>query len=490
MIQSHQIRSKDSKMKYQKFALEIFKCLLICAMIFLSFPASAQSENNKPNVDDLFQFLVDEWANKIEYSMFEGSVVTGQAMIGLKLKPNANQVLVDFANKLIESEKKWEHLPEYWQLRAHLERDNGLDWIDLTDKAYIQSPFSNRLSDLRLNQELLQKSLELEPENSEVKWFLGMLEHEKNFAERGHRTDELIDTEPEKNFYKSLIQINVDSGAINPKNAFYPFHEASFQGRMGDLESAIDSLKSSGECESFYYPRIFPSTYAISRMSEFESHRAPFNNMTTGGKYYLFLNFFNGADQLMNYIRIKNVYKDIIADSHSKDNWRETLNILNQAACVFGKGEGYETIHHLVAVVMVNLCLKEAHTRAIENSDDVLEKAVIVALGKTQIPKIVSSYRLTDDKMIFRFLYSMLIDELNKSFAGLGKTLGESGAPCITMSKFMPPVLERRHFLKVHSKFIKPIFEDLETFDYTNPDIWYQTWHKKMFPDQYKTEEE
>ncbi|MBU1023846.1 hypothetical protein KKB99_06155 [bacterium] len=475
-------------MKYQKVVLEMCKCLLVCIVIFLSFPGTAKAENNKPTVDDLFQYLVDEWANQIEYSMYEASVITGEPIVGLPLKPNYKEVLVDFGHKLINSEDTWGHLPEYWQLRAQIERDNGLDWIEETEGGYVSSPFSNRLDDLKLNQDLLQNSFDLEPKNGEVKWFLGMLEHERNFPEKPKYNP--FNTEPEKNYYKSLMQINVDAGAVNPINAFYPLHEAAFHYQMGDLESAIESLKRAGECEYFFNPRLFPSGYALNHMNAYESGKEPFDNLAAGGKQYLYLNFYGGTDALMNYIPIKGMYKDIIADSHSKDNWRDTLNILHKAACVLGKGEGNETINHLVAIVLVKFCLKEAHIQAIEMKDANLERAVALALEKNQIPKIVIKFRNVDNNDIFRFLYSILVDEMNQSFGDLSETLGDTPTPCITLSRFLPPKLEILHHWRIHENFIKPVFEELETFDYNNPNEWYESWLEKTLPDLYKPEEE
>lgn len=481
-------------MKYQKVILGICRCLLICAVIFLSFPASAQSENNKPTVDDLFQFLIDEWANKIEYSMFEASVITGEPIVGLPMKPNYKDVLVDFGNKLIESEETWGHLPEYWQLRAQLERDNGLDWIPATEGGYVSSPFSNRLDDLKLNPNLLQKSFDLEPNNGGVKWLLGILEHERNFPEKPKRGMSYY-PEPGKDYYKSLLQVNVDAGAINPRNAIYPLFEAAFHNKLGDQESAIEALKRAGECEYLYNPRLFPSGYALSHINAFESGKEPFYNLAAGGKHYLYFNFYACADDLMNYIPIKQMYKGIISYSHSKDNWRETLNILHKAACVLGKSEGNETINHLVASILLKFCFKEAHIRAKENGDANLERAVVIAMEKNKISRTHAKIRNFDfsnydDGVVFIFLYSVLVDEMNQSIGDLSEIPGNTPTPCITLSKFILPRLEMLYYWRVHEKFIKPVFEELETFDYTNPDTWYETWLEKTFPDLYKSEEE
>ncbi|MFH1515140.1 MAG: hypothetical protein ABIG42_06745, partial [bacterium] len=109
---------------------------------------------------------------------------------------------------------------------------------------------------------------------------------------------------------------------------------------------------------------------------------------------------------------------------------------------------------------------------------------------KNQIPKIVIKFRNVDNNDIFRFLYSILVDEMNQSLGDLSETLGDTPTPCITLSRFLPPKLEILHHWRIHENFIKPVFEELETFDYNNPNEWYESWLEKTLPDLYKPEEE
>ena len=472
-------------MKYQN----IVKCILVCFLILLSQPAFADSDGKEASFDDFSKFLIDEWANKIEYTMAESSTLSPIFFLFLVMsdggEPNYIETTKSFAIKLIASENDWDHLPEYWQLRAQLERDNGLDWIDDIPPIY-GGPFSNKIYG-KQNIEMLKKSFEIDPSNADVKWYLGRLEHEIKFPDRPDFNDP-VDTEFEKNYYKSLMQFNADAGALDPENAFYAFYEAAYHHRLGNKDATINAITRAGSCNYFDSPRLFPSSFAMEHIVLFESKYAPFSKLTPGGKFYWYHNFYADNDSTPNFIRIKNMYKGMIADSHSKEDWRDTLNILNRAACVLGKCESYDIFTPMVAMVMVQLCLEEAYVQAREIGDEDFQSAVIVAMEKTKIPRIISYSTAVNDESMDRFHHSIFVDFMNRSLGKFYLKEADVAIACFTESNFLPPKLEMLNRWRVHKKQIKPIFEDLETFDYTNPSKWYETWHEKMFPEVYITE--
>lgn len=470
-------------MKYQKVVFEICKCLLVCAVIFLSFPASADPETNKPNVDDLVIFMLYNFANKLELSTKETSFVTNFELPPQPEKSSNKTVLLDFISCLSEVEDKYGHLPEYWELRAHLEID--IDFTQVNDKLKEQLSyiFTNKLSSIELNYELLKKSLDLNPSNASVMWFLDMIELEEQYPDGIDRKNPPA-VEIVREYYLKRAKIHADAGLVETENAFYPMYEAVYWHNAGNDDAALKAFKRAGECDNFNYPRIFPSAFAMKHIPEFEDSKYPFHYTTPSARYYLYLNFFCRADELPNFTLLRGPYRDFIADYSSTPNWRETYNVLHRAACVMGKGESFEDLNGLVAMTLIKICLADAMKQAIDIGDTELEKALIVLTGITNHPKIMNKAAYIDDeKNMFAFIFGTLFDHAN---------LKNDQKPLfyLSLSKIIPPSIRHRVQMNLHEECIKPVFENLETFDYTNPDVWYETWFEKTFPYLYKTEEE
>lgn len=87
---------------------------------------------------------------------------------------------------------------------------------------------------------------------------------------------------------------------------------------------------------------------------------------------------------------------------------------------------------------------------------------------------------MSDEKMAltYNFLYAILIDELDQSLDEITDNAFE-----IRLSEVLPPVMQFRITWQIHEELIKPVFEELETFDYSKPGEWYDNWFQKMFPE-------
>jgi hypothetical protein len=176
------------------------------------------------------------------------------------------------------------------------------------------------------------------------------------------------------------------------------------------------------------------------------------------------------------------MFKGLIADSIPSGTWREKFNILNRAACVIGMGEEEDIINYLVANVLVRICLKEAMNQAKKDKDYILERAVIIALSKYDYVKLMVKIpnEMTAGDFDIEFLISILLDQLNKTFGTRPAIIN------YLSNKVLPPILRMRIDCQIHTKYVKPVFESLMTFDYTNPDEWYNNWYRETFPEEKK----
>ena len=461
-------------MKINPFSRDLLFPLVLLTILLLSLPTLAASEEKKTTVDDLFQFLLDNWANKIHLSVFEGSVVTGEFLVGIPLEPNYGDAFASFTDDLISAEPTYAHLAEYWQLRAHLDIQPKPDWKALQKEKKSDSVFNNRLSDPNLNSDDLKRALEINPSDGSIHWYIGAIQIKEKYPEPPSLTDP-SQADKLKDYYQLRLDVATKSEQAEPSNAFYPMEKAVFEFKLGNKYGALENLKRIGECSYYCSPRIFPSSYALEHIFDYEAGKKPFDKMTPGAKWYLYFNFY-GTDSLPNYIRIKDMYKGLIADSMSNGNWRETFNILNRAACIMGRDGDNGIINSLVAIVCIRLCLKEGMKQAIKDNDRSLERAIIAATCKTNDVKLTASVSTMDENAPFYFLYSMLADQFNLTF--------DSAKPFMSLTKLFPPKLCSATEYRLHYKRVKPAFENLITFDYLNPEEWYNTWFKETFPEE------
>jgi len=466
-------------MKCNKMTRNFRICLAACFLIFLTFPAWAETIEKAATVDDLFKFLLDNWANKLNISASEDDFIKEPFHSDLAQKSNLADVFESFTNDLIAAEKTFGNLPEYWELRAHLDIQPRPDW-KLSDTQAGDETFSNHPGNSQCNPVMLQKALDIDPTRGSDQWYIGISQIKNQIPER-IKWDDPAKAVETKNYCMLMLEITAKATAAEPNNAFYPLYEAAYEYHLSHQEMALDALKRAGACEYFSFPRIFPSTYALSHINQYESGKIPFFFMPPGAKWHLFTNFYNNADSLPNYNLIRNMYKGFIADVISKSDWRETFNILNRAACVIGMGERNEHINHLVANGLVRFCLSKAMIHAKKEKDSLLERAVAVAINKTDEIKLMSEIpdETSESDLDIAYVISIILDQVDKT-SGKGLKLN------ISPSKVLPPILRKRVVCQIHTKYITPTFQTLITFDYQNPDEWYNNWYRETFPEEKK----
>jgi len=469
---------EGKRMKNISFSSKFYLRLLIC-LVLIVIPSCIAQSDKAANVDDLFRFLLENWANQHNVAIGDEGSYRGQPVPGLPSKSNREEVIISFREKVVVAENRFGQLPEYWELRSFLDltpedRQRGGAWGD-------NSPwyFSLRPDDARINPLVLQKAIDIDPHLGTVKFVIRSIEVSLKYpkgvdAKDPQKADELKD-------YRTLLaDALADAGAAEPSNGYYPFIEASYRYLTGDDAKAMELLKRTVACEYFKYPRLFPTQYALDHMDVFEKDEGVFKNITPGGKNAILLNCYYNLDSTANSSYVKHMYEDLIKKTISEGEWQEILTTLNRAACMKGKGEEYDNLNSLIAAALSHLCMKGALSVAKAEGDKTLEAAILAAESErlmiksiTRVPNAVQD----STEMITMFVCKILKDyQLNQR-----KELGKP-EPQVTWPDFSNPLFGRRVDHDVFREFIKPIFESLETFDFANPQAWYDARIDELFP--------
>lgn len=492
-------------MKYSKRILICLLCLVVLLLLPVAKPASteyrsgdmssAEEKTYSPldqkewgeDQDKLFKFMLDGYFNKIRFSMSEGKVLTNENIIGLPWFQNFRGALKKFGQRLVKSENKFGHIPEYWQMLSQIKReDSGFDWINDKHGTFFGDPFAGLWGYCKANPELLQRSLEIDPDNANVIWVLGMIELTRNFHDIPS-VREPVDTEYKTEYFKALRKVYSDAGVMDPENAFYPMYEAVYSHILGDTDSMMKSLARASNCEFWEIPRLFPSNYAIPLHRNFEQKMAPFDHISPGGRFYLLLNFYVGADEQPNFIILREMFNDVASNS-ADENWRDDLTILQRCACKMGKSVYSDTIVSLVARTYIRICLTSAHTHALEESDIDTVNTVNIALARLDIPKITAHPSMRGDNSHMRFPHSIMMDELNPISRSLAGWIWSKYVGNKTISRFNPAPLDYSLDVSIREKYVVPVFEELEVLDYRDPGAYYKLWLKESIPDIYNPE--
>jgi len=426
--------------------------------------------------DDLAKFFLENWANKLNITMSEASGLTGTFIPGFALKSNRFEVCKAFSELVISEEDTYGHLPEYWELRSMLDRKTGNDLFADPENAKLDWLFAAELLEPRINPDVLQKALDIDPDRGSLHYFIGRLELNEKYDEPyGPRKDESGDYEE---FCNELAGVYSKASKAEPGNAFYPTYEAVYLFHGGDSAGALYALERAALCEYWSHPRIFPSTFVIDHVMDYEKRSGLFSDISPGARFNLYIDFYTGMDELPNYIQLRDMYKGLTAECGSEDNWRETFTILHRVACIMATGEGNETIHCIFGGTHARIVAKEALNLASEEGDAGLGMALHAAIGLMDQPKWLHKAGMVCDgssELTYTLLFTFLLEYFQEELEDVTEPSLD-----IAISDFIPPVMHYRISWQIHDELIKPIFEDLLKFDYENPGEWYGTWYENL----------
>ena len=463
-------------MKNISYSPKFYLRLLVC-LILIAIPIGVAQADETATVDDLFKFLIDNWASKCNITVSASEFFLDEPLPGFAMKSNREEVIVSFREKVIAAEGAYGHLPEYWELRSFL--DLRPEDIKRGGKLGDDSFFYFRIyhGNERLNPLMLQKALDIDPHRGATKFLMGTMDDTDKYPD-GVSILDSDKAEQLRDHRTLLAKARADAAAAEPANAYYPIFEASFRHLLGDDARAMELVKTAASCEYYKFPRIFPLQYALDHAEDFEGEEGVFENIPPAATYVLFMNFYvEGVDSLPNNIFVKNMYKDFIKQSVAEGNWREMLTTLHRAACVMGKGEEYETLNPFVAGTLIHLCDRAALNIAKETGDKTLEAAIVVLESYKHPAMRVNITNVFEDtlQMQMDFVFSALLEYVFDQLPG-------AHDPDLALVKIAKPPLEARVNRDVFVKLVKPIFESLETFDYSNPQAWYDARVEELFP--------
>jgi len=456
------------KMMKKVFSPKVVPLLFIC-MIFLLVPSVVARADETATVDDLFSFFIEKWMKPFS----QGTIVA---------PPNltASKLISSFLEDLKNAESRFGQLPEYWELRA---------FVDLRpeDKArtrykHIEPEMPQFTvmfdTEMQLNPLLLEQALKLNPNLPAVQWHLGNIQALDSWPEGLEKDAEGNYPKPPDKYNEIIADSLAEAGKSDPANGFYSFMEATYRGHIGDYDKALQLLDTGSKCEKFSIPSIFPQDYFLSHLDDLGNRTGAFKDLRVTEIEFLLV-IFDNLGATMNFVEIKNVYKEIIKQALENDNWRDTFTVLHRAACRMGRCEHGDFLNSLVARILIGLCRDEAVKIAKEKGDEDLEDAMMGVGVESylirQSSKIMSDTTLSD---IFHFIFVNYAEEMQTTPIAQA-VWNRMYGPDMSFDEdvgFMLKDLIAKRPTELSKKYIWPIFDRLEKLDYSKPKEWYDWW--------------
>jgi hypothetical protein len=385
-----------------------------------------------------------------------------------------------FIEDLKNAESRFGQLPEYWELRAFFDlRQEDEARARIKIQGFTFMALTN--FDLPLNPLMLQKALDINPNLAPVQWTLGRIEA----LEAASTLNETIRRDRTIPKGRQILIDAAERAAISdPSNGFYPFIEAIRLLPEGDVDKALQLLEAATNFEKFEYPLFFPQSYFLEHLDDLAKGKGAFKNLSFTQASLLLVQFDLAGLVAFDSEEVKYVYNKIINEALTKDDWRNVFTVLHRAAAHMGRCRYSDLSNSLVAKSLMTLCQQGALKIAIEKGDRDLEIAMVILGEETDF--IRRTFKMTVDissptlsLLTFGlFMDAMPAQELKDEFA---KAFG-AGFP---LREFQEGLLQdlvskRGHILS--QKYLWPIFESLETFDFANPRAWYDARLNELFP--------
>lgn len=456
--------------------LKLVKYSIICVMLFLvlgsgiAVAGEEATADDSGTVDGLFELFLDGWVSPM------ASLDTVDA--------DVNKA---FLAELRDARRRFGHLPEYWELMAHIylrradiSRDiRGGNWVDFA----IQNDIY-----LKMNPKMLEKALMIDPSRAAALWNIGRINaldawpdwHAIDFLDR-------YDATPTEylRFYADGLS---SAGAVDPGNGYYPFFEAVKRYRLGDSARAIELFKNASECKRFSQPAMFPRSYALSVMDDFKEGVGLFSDFSCLERDF-FGSHFYFPNTPENLLELKKVYREIVKEPG--DDWQETFTILNAAACSLGQNDFGDSIYQLIGISLIKICRDEALTIAKDSGDKNLEIALLALWHEAEnvrtrlrIENSVEDRTCMLMKPIFEELFEFELSQENTGeFADYIRYLQEGPYTVEDMewtdwylTDMMMGIVYIIKEIEFTDKHIWHLFDRMAAFDYEDPLWWYVWW--------------
>jgi len=337
-------------------------------------------------------------------------------------------------------EDEFGDMPEYWQLRYFVSE-----------------------TDLKERIRLLQKATEVAPDDAVSLYLywrvmadtwgpyrgLGLKYEEKGQA--GLTPEEL-------NIYRNWPQLPAEgmerAARMEGGNAMMYYWTAQMYARLGEYEHVLELLELGNNCPHNVEVNLFPASYMYARLDEL-TDMVGANRVGCLATLKMYLD----AQPLPNYIKLKDTVKEMCVAANLNGDL-EALNTVHRFACRFGETQDARLIQQLVAKVLVG----------------VLSDHVLYLWGPMD-PEDVRGFNGLYHKlgMVLGMISGSQVCSRHFADAYTGGWLPsfsyneEPLKPEELMKLFDQGPVGEEFEIKVLGRSIAGIFEDMESFDYTDP---------------------
>lgn len=470
-------------------AFAVFAAFAFLITLF-AVPAQAAAET----VDDLFLFFAHEWT----YENRIGNTENGGDSANVTDAKGGESI----RKIIIAAEPRFGHLGEYWELRALYDvEEPSITPHEMT--AYVVYDEKGKpYVEYYINMDCLRKAAAAVPPRAPAIAYVGQKEQEAAYALAGDYAPSDVEMEVRIPPGADLIYASAlaEAARADPDNGWYPIMRGAQLMHLGEWDDAIAEFQRAGACDEYEIGSLFPFDYAARVYRGNEKVSYALAGLTMQEKFH-FLNKVGAAAGFpsMNYIRIKDAFREAAVGVAMGENAEVVYTALNGAACAIGAGENSDLIDRLVATVLVSLCAEYALDAMPDKPG--LKDAIFAV--EVELDTIKTAMKLSNNSTFNRnislFLRLYAFAATGSPDIELDLTDYIENAEDIFSNKYLdspeynncPELLKLQDmaFLaffhedeffaedKYAAEYVfRPSFERLKKLDYSSPGEWYEKW--------------